>query len=108
MDASITPAALQQSLRSAASPLVIDVRRHERFREARDLVRGALRRDPLRVAEWAKTLPASASVVVYCVHGHEVSQDAARSLRAQGVEAGVLEGGIEGSPPSPPAPPRAG
>lgn len=96
MDASITPAALQQSLRSAASPLVIDVRRHERFREARDLVRGALRRDPLRVAEWAKTLPASASVVVYCVHGHEVSQEATATLRACGRDARFLEGGLEG------------
>jgi rhodanese-related sulfurtransferase len=96
MDASITSAALQQSLRTAGSPLVVDVRKNERFREARDVVRGALRRDPLRVADWAKTLPASASIVVYCVHGHEVSQEAARSLRAQGIEAGFLEGGIEG------------
>jgi rhodanese-related sulfurtransferase len=96
MDASTTPAALRQSLFSAAPPLVIDVRRNERFREARDLVRGALRRDPLRVADWAKTLPAAASVVVYCVHGHEVGQEAARGLRAQGIEAAYLEGGIEG------------
>jgi hypothetical protein len=32
---------LQHSLRNASSPLVVDVRRNERFREARDLVRGA-------------------------------------------------------------------
>lgn len=96
MDASITPAALQQSLRTAGPPLLIDVRKNERFREAPDLARGALRRDPLRVADWAKTLPASASVVVYCVHGHEVSQETARNLRAQGIAAGFLEGGIEG------------
>lgn len=90
MDASITPAALRQSLASKQPPLVIDVRKAERFREAPDLIQGALRRDPLRVAEWAKSLPPAASVVVYCVHGHEVSQGAAVVLGAK-----YLEGGIE-------------
>jgi rhodanese-related sulfurtransferase len=90
MDASITPAALRQSLASNQPPLVIDVRKPERFREAPDLIQGALRRDPLRVAEWAKSLPPSASVVVYCVHGHEVSQGAAAALGAK-----YLAGGIE-------------
>ena len=91
MDApAISTASLRQSLASDRPPLVIDVRKNERFREAPDLIRGALRRDPLRVAEWAKSLPAAASVVVYCVHGHEVSQGAAKALGAK-----FLEGGIE-------------
>ena len=90
MDASISAATLRQSIRSSEPPLVIDVRRRERFLEARDLIRGALRRDPERVAEWAKTLPRAASVVVYCVHGHEVSQNVAKALGGR-----YLEGGIE-------------
>ena len=91
MDApSVSAASLRQSLASEQPPLVIDVRKNERFREAPDLIRGALRRDPLRVADWAKSLPAVASVVVYCVHGHEVSQGAAKALGAA-----YLEGGIE-------------
>src|SRR3990170_4915298 len=90
MDASISAAELRKSLRSSSPPLVIDVRRNERFFEAKDLLRGALRRDPAQVAEWAKTLPRAANVVVYCVHGHEVSQNAAKALGAR-----YLEGGIE-------------
>ena len=90
MDASITAASLRQSIRSSEPPLVIDVRRRERFLEADQVIRGALRRDPERVDEWKKTLPQSASVVVYCVHGHEVSQNVARALGAR-----YLEGGIE-------------
>ena len=90
MDASISAAELRNSLRSSAPPLVIDVRRNERFREAKDWIRGALRRDPATVADWSKTLPRAASVVVYCVHGHEVSQNAAKALGAR-----YLEGGIE-------------
>jgi rhodanese-related sulfurtransferase len=95
MDASITSAALRQTIVSDHPPLVIDVRREERFRAAPDWVRGALRRDPLRVADWARTLPAAASVVVYCVHGHEVSQGVAAALASTGIDARILEGGIE-------------
>ena len=90
MDASISAEDLRQSLRSSAPPLVIDVRRNERFFEAKDLIRGALRRDPAKLADWSKTLPPKADVVVYCVHGHEVSQNAAKALGAR-----FLEGGIE-------------
>jgi rhodanese-related sulfurtransferase len=88
---SITVSELRDSCSGDSPPLVIDVRRNERFREARDLIRGALRRDPLRVQEWMRTLPQDAEVVVYCVHGHEVSQGVAKALGAR-----YLEGGIEG------------
>jgi len=90
MDASISAATLRQSLGSSEPPLVIDVRRNERFKESPYLLKGALRRDPERVLEWKKSLPRSASVVVYCVHGHEVSQNVAKALGAR-----YLEGGIE-------------
>ena len=90
MDASISAASLRQSILGAEPPLVIDVRRSARFLEARDLIRGALRRDPERVEQWRKTLPRAARVVVYCVHGHEVSQNVAKALGAR-----YLEGGIE-------------
>jgi len=86
----ISAASLRQSLASARPPLVIDVRKTPAFIDAPDLMRGALRRDPLRVAEWQRTLPGEADVVVYCVHGHEVSQNAAKALGAR-----FLEGGIE-------------
>jgi hypothetical protein len=91
MDASISPAALRQSLSSSHPPLVIDVRRRERFLESPVMVKGALRRDPDAIDRWKDALPGDASgVVVYCVHGHEVSQGAARVLGAR-----YLEGGIE-------------
>ena len=90
MDASISTAELRQFLRGEEPPLLIDVRRKPRFRESAYLVKGALWRDPERVAQWKDALPRAASVVVYCVHGHEVSQDAARALGAR-----YLEGGIE-------------
>ena len=91
MDApAISVASLRQSLASGRPPLVIDVRKGPTFLGAPNLIRGALRRDPLRVADWRKSLPEKANVVVYCVHGHEVSQNAAKALGAR-----FLEGGLE-------------
>jgi rhodanese-related sulfurtransferase len=90
MDEPITAAALRQSLASAQPPLVVDVRRQPTFLGAPDMIRGALRRDPAQVEHWKETLPAGRAVVVYCVHGHEVSQNAAKALGAR-----FLEGGIE-------------
>ena len=89
MDASISPAARRQSLRSARPPILIDVRRAERFLESPYVIQGALRRDPGDVQEWKETLPKGAEVIVYCVHGHEVSQDAAKALGARYVEGGI-------------------
>ena len=54
-----------------------------------------LRRDPAGVSSWAKALPRAASVVAYCVHGHEVSQSAAQALRDLGTAARYLEGGLD-------------
>ena len=86
----ISAESLRQALATARPPLVIDVRKGPTFLGASDLIRGALRRDPLRVEDWRKTLPQDADVVVYCVHGHEVSQGTAEALGAR-----FLEGGIE-------------
>jgi rhodanese-related sulfurtransferase len=91
MDApAISADSLRKSLASDHPPIVIDVRRAERFRDSTYLLKGSLRRDPEKIAAWKGSLPKAASVVVYCVHGHEVSQNAAKTLGAR-----YLEGGIE-------------
>jgi len=95
MDASVTASRLKFELASGEPPLLIDVRREPAFRSATDLAAGALRRDPAPVSSWAETLPRACSVVVYCVHGHEVSQNVAQALRGIGIAARFLEGGLE-------------
>ena len=95
MNASITASELKVALDGREPPLVIDVRRPPAFQAALDMVAGALRRDPGAVTAWAKTLPRAASVVTYCVHGHEVSQNAAKALRDLGIAARYLDGGLE-------------
>lgn len=77
---------------------VIDVRRAGVFEQARTMIPGARWCDPSAVATWSAALPAGRDVVVYCVHGHEVSRATAMRLRAAGVNARYLRGGIDGWP----------
>lgn len=79
------------------APLLLDVRRRERFLESSQLLPGARWCAPEDVAAFARSEPLR-EVVVYCVHGHNVSSDAARELRAAGWDARLLEGGIEDAP----------
>lgn len=74
--------------------LVIDVRRAAAFAQSRHTLPGALRGDPDAIADWSCTLEAGRDIVVYCVHGHEVSRNAARVLCASGFHARFLRGGI--------------
>lgn len=77
------------------APVVINVCREPAFQAEAKLIPSAIRVAPERVAEWALQ-HARQPVVVYCVHGHEVSQTAAQTLIQAGFKACYLEGGIEG------------
>jgi len=92
---SITADRLIQLLGTAECPVILDVRREKALDKSDRMITSAEWRDHERAAEWAADLPDGA-VVVYCVHGHEVSQGAAGALRSAGVDAVFLEGGIEG------------
>jgi rhodanese-related sulfurtransferase len=96
MDAAITASEVSSAIRAGKSPLIIDVRCRSAFRGATDLMRGALWRDPERVTEWAGELPRASHVVVYCIHGDEVSRGVAHALRERGPSAQYLQGGFEG------------
>ena len=93
---SITADRFNQLIGTPECPVIVDVRRKKAFDESGQIIATAEWRDPERAAEWAAELTDGAAVVVYCVHGHEVSQDAAQALRSAGVDARFLEGGIEG------------
>ncbi len=75
---------------------LIDVRRAGVFENAAQMLPTATWRDPAQVAEWGATLDPSREVVVYCVYGHEVSRGTALRLRAHGLKARFLRGGIDG------------
>lgn len=88
---SVPPEAVRGSVQ------LIDVRRAAGYAGAADRVAGATWHDPARLAEWSAELDVSQPVLVYCVHGYEVSQSVALALRARGFDARYVAGGIEAS-----------
>lgn len=80
----------------SAGALLLDVRRAGAFEQAQSTLPGARWCDPAQVDRWAGELPSDQAVVVYCVYGHEVGRATALRLRAAGVDARYLSGGIDG------------
>ena len=74
-------------------PLILDVRKAATFAADDAMLPGALRVAPDAIAGWPAPTHA-APVAVYCVYGHEVSQQAAAALAGRGFHASYLEGGI--------------
>jgi Fe-Mn family superoxide dismutase len=77
------------------APLLFDVRRKRVFEKAITVIPGADWRDPDRVGDWCDAVPKDREVLVYCIYGHEVGRATALALRARGVNARFLDGGID-------------
>ena len=91
MPRSIMPMDLADSL---SSHTVIDVRKAPAFLASGMTVAGACRRLPFDAENWWSEF-AGRRVVVFCVHGHEVSRAVCGFLEDKGIDATVLEGGFE-------------
>ncbi|NLR74138.1 Fe-Mn family superoxide dismutase [Leeia aquatica] len=74
---------------------ILDVRRAGPFQQSAHMLPGARWQDPARVDEWAAELQPGQAVTVYCIYGHEVGRSTALRLRARGVDARFLCGGID-------------
>ena len=85
-------------LGSKRAPLLLDVRRAAAFDADSVVIASATWRDPFAVDDWLKFLPHHREIVVYCVHGHEISKNTCSALRTSGsgrLISHFLEGGIE-------------
>jgi rhodanese-related sulfurtransferase len=92
---SIFPHDLFSRLGTETAPIVIDVRRSADFANAETLVVSASHHPPDQIERWRSRLPFGRPVVVYCVHGHEVSQKVATALVTADIDAVYLDGGID-------------
>ncbi len=68
---------LSQLIHTPECPVIIDVRRRDAFDKSDRMIAAAQWRDPEQADQWAAEIttdaPGDTFVVVYCVHGHEVS-----------------------------------
>ena len=88
----VTPRQLHTLIGSAAAPLVLDVRKPAAYEAEDRIIPGALRPDA-ELAAFAR-YATGRRVIAYCVHGHEVSQQAAAVLGRAGHDAAYLVGGL--------------
>ena len=90
----ISAAELVALIGGNACPPLVDVRREPIFRQSETLIPTSVWRDHLRAREWARDY-AGAVPIVFCAHGHNLSELAAALLRQEGIEARILEGGMD-------------
>ena len=96
MKTSIEAKRLEALMAANEPPTVLDVRKRPAYDDDDSIIVGAEWRDPARIDSWGPAVGTDATVVCYCVHGHEVSQGASAALRARGIDARFLVGGIDG------------
>lgn len=72
---------------------LLDVRRAKVRAASGADIPGARWLAPEHLYAWKDTVPADRPAIVYCAHGHELSQGAAATLRAMGIDArSVIDG----------------
>jgi rhodanese-related sulfurtransferase len=91
---SVSAAELYARLGTASAPMLVDVRRRDAFDADDRLIIGAVHHVPGEVDRWSRELPVDRTVVAYGSQGGDDSQGVANALRAAGVKAAYLEGGI--------------
>lgn len=91
----VSPEALRGWLLAGRALQLLDVRKKHDLDADPRMLPGARWKDPGQVAEWCRELPKTSPIVVYCVHGHAVSNSVVDHLRAGGFDACLIEGGIE-------------
>jgi Fe-Mn family superoxide dismutase len=73
---------------------VLDARPRHHISRTVDLMDGAIWRDPDRVETWVGQLSPDRPVAVYCAYGFHVGCNVTRALRARGLDARYVRGGL--------------
>jgi rhodanese-related sulfurtransferase len=74
---------------------ILDVRREADHAASTEALPNALWKNPEKIDLWINAIPRTQDVVIYCVRGGGVSNSVVDQLRAAGVKARFIEGGIE-------------
>ncbi len=87
---------LEEWQRTGRAFTLLDVRRRQvRDKDAADIP-GSTWHNPDELFTWKDAVPRDRPAVIICAHGHELSQGAAATLRALGLDARYLIDGFSG------------
>lgn len=93
MTDSIKPEQLD-AMRRSGDCILIDIRLEQDFAADGTVIPGAIRGNPEDLDTWAKALPTHRPIIVYCARGGSISKSITPTLRARGLDARYIEGGI--------------
>ncbi len=91
---SISVSELTHQLEQGKALRLLDVRRAQAVAASGVQITGAQWKDPALWLDWKDDITHDLPIVVYCAHGHEISQGLTATLQAMGADACHLEGGI--------------
>lgn len=94
--ATISSQELSQRMANPVAFTLLDVRRKQALQGAgHRVLPGAQWLDPALWLDWKDSVPSDKPVVLYCAHGHEISQGLTTVLSVMGLDAVSLEGGFD-------------
>lgn len=91
---SISVSELAMQMEQGKSIRLLDVRRAQALAPSGVQIAGARWKDPALWLDWKDDIAHDLPIVVYCAHGHEISQGLTAALQAMGADACHLAGGI--------------
>lgn len=91
---SISVAELAHKLEQGSLIRLLDVRRAQALTGSGVQIASAQWQNPALWLDWKDDIAHDLPIVVYCAHGHEISQGLSATLQAMGANACHLEGGI--------------
>jgi rhodanese-related sulfurtransferase len=93
---SISAKDLWNAIATRDAPQLVDVRRRDAYEQSPHVLPGAVWRDAAKAKQWVTEFDVTRPIIAACKAGHEMSQSTVAQLRADGIDARVLEGGYEG------------
>jgi len=92
----IEPVELFSIMHTDKSPIIIDTCRPAAFPKVPRLIASAFWIDSSNIRDWAVTISNDQPIIVNCVHGQNVSQLVASTLRSMGKNTRYVLGGVHG------------
>jgi rhodanese-related sulfurtransferase len=94
MNRTITPSELRDLMTAKKDVAILYVRRQSDFDVDKEMIPGAIRRDPETVTEWGQELPQDKEIIIYCAKGGSVSNAVLDKLLEAKLHARYIEGGL--------------